>query len=52
MRQHVRIPKTRLWGIALAAITAVVSGFSVFLNGYGVRSWSGAGASSAAYTTF
>jgi drug/metabolite transporter (DMT)-like permease len=52
MRQHVRIPKTRLWGIALAAITAVVSGFSVFINGYGVRSWSGAGASTAAYTTF
>jgi len=52
MRQHVRIPKTRLWGIALAAVTAVVSGFSVFVNGYGVRSWTGAGASSAAYTTF
>ena len=52
MRQHVRIPKTRLWGIALAAITAVVSGFSVFLNGFGVRSWAGAGASSASYTTF
>ena len=52
MRQQTRIPKTRLWGIALAAITAVVSGFSVFINGYGVRSWTGAGASSATYTTF
>ena len=40
MRQHVRIPKTRSWGLALAAATAVVSGFSVFINGYGVRSWS------------
>lgn len=52
MRQHVRIPKTRRWGLALAAITAVVSGFAVFINGYGVRSWAGTGASSAAYTTF
>ncbi|MFH1329518.1 MAG: DMT family transporter [Actinomycetota bacterium] len=52
MRQHVRIPKTRLWGLALAAVTAVVSGFAVFINGYGVRSWKGAGASTAAYTTF
>ena len=52
MRQHVRIPKTRLWGLALAAATAVVSGFAVFINGYGVRSWAGAGASSASYTTF
>ena len=52
MRQHVRIPKTRLWGLALAAATAVVSGFAVFINGYGVRSWKGAGASSASYTTF
>jgi drug/metabolite transporter (DMT)-like permease len=52
MRQHVRIPKTRLWGLALAAAAAVVSGFAVFINGYGVRSWAGAGASSASYTTF
>lgn len=52
MRQHVRIPKTRLWGLALATATAVVSGFALFINGYGVRSWSGAGASTAAYTTF
>jgi drug/metabolite transporter (DMT)-like permease len=52
MRQHVRIPRTRIWGLALAAATALVSGFSVFINGYGVRSWAGVGASPAAYTTF
>ena len=52
MRSHVGIPKTRRWGLALAAATAVISGFSVFINGYGVRAWAGAGASTAAYTTF
>lgn len=26
-------------GIGLAALTAVVSGFAVFINGYGVRAW-------------
>lgn len=52
MRSHVGIPKTRGWGLALAAATAVISGFSVFINGYGVRAWAGAGASTAAYTTF
>lgn len=38
-------------GIALAAVTAVVSGLAVWINGYGVRAWTGAGASSATYTT-
>jgi drug/metabolite transporter (DMT)-like permease len=52
MRSHIRIPKTRRWGLALAAITALISGFAVFVNGYGVRAWAGAGASTAAYTTF
>jgi len=52
MRSHVRIPKTRRWGLVLAAATALISGFAVFINGYGVRSWAGAGASTAAYTTF
>jgi drug/metabolite transporter (DMT)-like permease len=51
MRQSFRIPKTRRWGLILAAVTAAVSGFAVFINGYGVRAWSAAGASSAAYTT-
>ncbi|MEA1903622.1 MAG: DMT family transporter [Actinomycetota bacterium] len=30
---------TRQKGIALAAVTAIVSGFAVFINGYGVRAW-------------
>lgn len=45
------IPRTRSWGIGLAGVTAVVSGFAVFINAYAVRSWGGAGASSATYTT-
>jgi drug/metabolite transporter (DMT)-like permease len=52
MRSHVGIPRTRRWGLALAAATALISGFAVFINGYGVRAWAGAGASTAAYTTF
>jgi drug/metabolite transporter (DMT)-like permease len=52
MREIIRIPKTRLWGLALAAVTAVVSGFAVFINAYGVKSWKDAGVSSATYTTF
>lgn len=41
----------RRTGVALAIITAVVSGFAVFINGYGVRAWSGT-ATPAVYTTF
>jgi drug/metabolite transporter (DMT)-like permease len=52
MLSHVRIPKTRKWGLALAAATALISGFAVFINGYGVRAWAGTGTSTAAYTTF
>jgi drug/metabolite transporter (DMT)-like permease len=33
-----RIPLTKEWGIRLALGTAVISGFAVWLNGYGVRS--------------
>jgi drug/metabolite transporter (DMT)-like permease len=29
----------RRTGLAIASITAVVSGFAVFINGYGVRAW-------------
>ncbi len=38
-RAHVRrrIPLTMGWGIALAFLVAVISGFSVFLNAYGVK---------------
>lgn len=45
------VPRTRGWGVGLALITAVVSGFAIFLNGYGVASWTTAGASTATYTT-
>jgi drug/metabolite transporter (DMT)-like permease len=40
-------------GIMLAVATAVISGFAVFINGYGIRSWVGEGlASPTTYTTF
>ncbi len=40
-------------GIMLAVATAVISGFAVFINGYGVRAWVGEGlASATTYTTF
>jgi len=42
---------TRLSGPAIACITAVVSGFAIFLNGYGVRAWRDAGVGAAPYTT-
>lgn len=45
------IPRTRAWGIGLALATAVISGFAIFVNGYGVRDWRAAGASTASYTT-
>lgn len=41
----------RLTGPVIAVITAVVSGFAIFLNGYGVASWSDAGVGATAYTT-
>lgn len=40
-------------GITLAAVTAVISGFAVFINGYGVTAWVKEGVASATtYTTF
>ena len=42
---------TRHRGIALAAITAVISGFAVFVNGYGVREWLSV-SDATTYTTF
>ncbi|HSM01646.1 MAG TPA: DMT family transporter [Acidimicrobiia bacterium] len=41
----------RLGGPAIACITAVVSGFAIFLNGYGVRAWADAGVGATPYTT-
>ncbi len=44
-------PSTRRTGVLLAAMTAVISGVAVFINGYGVRAWAGT-ASPTSYTTF
>lgn len=45
-----QLPQTRRTGAVLAAATAVISGFAVFMNGYGVRAWSEI-SDSATYTT-
>lgn len=49
--RHLSIPHTRGWGIGMALMTAVISGFAIFINSYGVSSWVEAGSSSATYTT-
>jgi drug/metabolite transporter (DMT)-like permease len=51
MAPDASLPATRRTGILLAAGTAVISGVAVFINGYGVRAWSGT-SDSATYTTF
>lgn len=51
MAPDTRLPGTRRTGILLAAGTAVISGFAVFMNGYGVRAWSKI-SDAATYTTF
>ncbi len=38
--RHRRAANPRTTGLLLAALTAIVSGFAVFFNGYGVRAWS------------
>lgn len=40
LREAIRKTETRRMGLLLAAVTAVISGFAVFINGYGVRAWS------------
>jgi len=42
---------TRHVGVILAVITAIISGFAVFINGYGLRAWAGT-ANPTTYTTF
>ena len=42
---------TRHVGVILAVITAIISGFAVFINGYGLRAWAGT-ADPTTYTTF
>jgi drug/metabolite transporter (DMT)-like permease len=44
---RIRIPETLRWGIGLAVVTAVISGVSIFVNGFAVRQLSDA----AVYTT-
>lgn len=51
MAPDTRLGSTRRTGILLAVGTAVISGFAVFINGYGVRAWSEI-SDSATYTTF
>lgn len=50
VRAMTRLDGSRRKGIWLAAATAVISGFAVFFNGYGVRAWSDI-ADPTAYTT-
>lgn len=50
MAPETRLGGTRRTGILLAVGTAVISGFAVFVNGYGVRAWSEV-SDSATYTT-
>ncbi len=42
---------TQRTGVALAVITALISGFAVFINGHGLRAWKGT-ADPTTYTTF
>jgi drug/metabolite transporter (DMT)-like permease len=44
------IPKTRTWGLGMASLTAIISGFAIFINSYGVKAWSASGGTSTAYT--
>ncbi len=37
MKRRSTIPRTRGWGVGVAVLTAMVSGVSIFVNGYGVR---------------
>lgn len=45
------IPHTRRWGVGLAFLTAIISGFAIFVNSYGVKAWAESGASTGTYTT-
>lgn len=42
---------SRRVGVLLAVATAVISGFAVFINGYGVRAFKGVGVDPTTYTT-
>lgn len=49
--RRLHLARTRKVGVLLALGTAIISGFAIFINSYGVRSWADAGMSSATYTT-
>lgn len=46
-RRRSAVPHTRSWGVALAFVTSLVSGVSIYTNGHAVRRFDG----SAAFTT-
>ena len=46
-RHRGAVPRTRTWGVALAFVTSLVSGVSIYTNGHAVRRFDG----SAAFTT-
>lgn len=48
--EHTETSTSSRSGIAIAAVTAVISGCAIFANGFGVRAWSGT-ADATAYTT-
>ncbi|MEN8041145.1 MAG: DMT family transporter [Actinomycetota bacterium] len=43
---------SRQKGVMLAVATAVISGFAIFINGYGVVAWKDVGVTPSTYTTF
>jgi drug/metabolite transporter (DMT)-like permease len=49
-RRRPELTSNRQAGVILAMVTAVVSGFAVFINGYGVKAWGGT-VTPATYTT-
>ena len=51
MKSRTGAVSTRHVGVMLAVVTALISGFAVFINGYGLRAWAGT-ADPTTYTTF
>ncbi len=49
--RSLHLDRTRKVGMLLALGTAIISGFAIFINGYGVRAWAVEGLSTATYTT-
>jgi drug/metabolite transporter (DMT)-like permease len=51
LRSRTRSVGSHRLGVIFAVITAVISGFAVFMNGFGLRAWAGT-ADPTTYTTF